>query len=45
MKNFIFEMRDGPDTQVEMNRGMFPRPKVVGEKGSRVPLRVSRYDG
>ncbi|KAL4064491.1 cytochrome P450 [Scleroderma yunnanense] len=44
VKSFIFEMRDGPDTQVGMGRGMLPRPKVAGEEGTRMPLRVSRYD-
>ena len=41
----MFEMRDGPDTKVELGRGIFPRPKVVGEVGNRLPLRVKRYEG
>ena len=45
MKNFVFEFRDGPETEVEIGRGMLPRPKVVGEDGTRIPLSVSRYDG
>ncbi|KAL4068897.1 cytochrome P450 [Scleroderma yunnanense] len=45
VKNFVFEMRDGPDTQVEMGRGMLPRPKLAGEEGTQVPLRVSRHNG
>ncbi|KAG0700467.1 cytochrome P450 [Suillus ampliporus] len=44
VKNFIFEMRDGPGTQVEMVKGILPRPRVVGEDGTRVPLRVRRYE-
>ncbi|KAG1882703.1 cytochrome P450 [Suillus subluteus] len=44
VKNFVFEMRDGPDTQVEIARGIFPRPRVVGEAGIGVPLRVRRYE-
>ncbi|KAI6166079.1 cytochrome P450 [Pisolithus thermaeus] len=45
VKNFVFEMRDGPNTQVELGRGMLPRPKIVGEEGTNVPLRVRRYEG
>lgn len=45
MKDFVFEMRDGPETQVEIGRGVLLRPKLVGEDGTRIPLRVSRYDG
>ncbi|KAI6133763.1 cytochrome P450 [Pisolithus croceorrhizus] len=45
IKNFMFEMRDGPDTQIEMGRGLLPRPRVVGEDSTKLPLRVSRYEG
>ncbi|KAG2344474.1 cytochrome P450 [Suillus weaverae] len=44
VKNFVFEMRDGPDTEVEIVRGILPRPRVVGEDGIKVPLRVRRYE-
>ncbi|KIK44327.1 hypothetical protein CY34DRAFT_786501 [Suillus luteus UH-Slu-Lm8-n1] len=44
VKNFVFEMRDGPDTPVEIARGILPRPRVVGEDGIGVPLRVRRYE-
>ncbi|KAG1882732.1 cytochrome P450 [Suillus subluteus] len=44
VKNFVFEMRDGPDTPVEVVRGILPRPRVVGEDGIGVPLRVRRYE-
>ncbi|KAG1824968.1 cytochrome P450 [Suillus variegatus] len=44
VKNFVFEMRDGPDTPVETVRGVLPRPRVVGEDGTGVPLRVRRYE-
>ncbi|KAG1882689.1 cytochrome P450 [Suillus subluteus] len=44
VKNFVFEMRDGPDTQVEVARGILPRPRVAGEDGIGVPLRVRRYE-
>ncbi|KAG2039490.1 cytochrome P450 [Suillus americanus] len=44
VKNFVFEMRDGPDTPVEVARGILPRPRVVGEDGIGVPLRVRQYE-
>ncbi|KAG1750208.1 cytochrome P450 [Suillus lakei] len=44
VKNFVFEMRDGPDTPVELVRGILPRPRVVGEDGIGVPLRVRRFE-
>jgi cytochrome P450 len=44
VKNFVFEMRDGPDTPVEVARGLLPRPRIVGENGIGVPLRVRRYE-
>ncbi|KAI6131615.1 cytochrome P450 [Pisolithus croceorrhizus] len=45
VKNFVFETRDGPNTRVELGRGMLPRPRIVGEEGTNVPLRVRRYEG
>ncbi|KAG2066952.1 cytochrome P450 [Suillus decipiens] len=44
VKSFVFEMRDGLDTKVEIVRGFFPRPRVVGEDDIGVPLRVRRYE-
>ncbi|KAG2096081.1 cytochrome P450 [Suillus discolor] len=44
VKNFVFEMRDGPDTPVEVVRGILLRPRVVGEDGTGVPLKVRRYE-
>ncbi|KAI6157012.1 cytochrome P450 [Pisolithus tinctorius] len=45
IKNFVFEMRDGPDTKVEIIRGITLRPKVAGEDGTKVPLRIRQYRG
>ncbi|KAF8838204.1 cytochrome P450 [Paxillus ammoniavirescens] len=42
VKNFVLETRDGPETKIEVARGIFPRPKVAGEEGTAVPLRVRR---
>ncbi|KAG2125569.1 cytochrome P450 [Suillus cothurnatus] len=44
VKNFVFELRDGPDTEIEIVRGLLPRPRVVGEDGIGVPLRIRRYE-
>ncbi|KAI5992728.1 hypothetical protein EDD15DRAFT_2269524, partial [Pisolithus albus] len=35
IKNFVLEMRDGPDTKVEMTRRIKMRPKVPGKMESR----------
>ncbi|KAF8545928.1 cytochrome P450 [Imleria badia] len=44
VKNFVFELRDGPETVIELARGILPRPKVAGEQGTAVPLRVRRFE-
>ena len=45
VKNFVFELRDGAGTKIEMGRGFLPRPRVAGEVGCKVPLRVKPYMG
>ncbi|KAI6037500.1 cytochrome P450 [Pisolithus marmoratus] len=45
IKNFVLEMRDGPDTKIEIARGIVLRPKVAGEDGIKVPLRITQYKG
>lgn len=44
VKNFVFELRDGPETKLEIGRGILPRPKLVGEVGTKTPLRVRRFE-
>ncbi|KIK76150.1 hypothetical protein PAXRUDRAFT_835441 [Paxillus rubicundulus Ve08.2h10] len=44
IRNFIFEFRGGPETKVGIAVGVFPRPKIKGEEGSRVPLHVKRVE-
>jgi Cytochrome P450 len=41
---YVFELRDGPDTQIEVGRVIRQRPKVVGENESCMPLRIRRVD-
>ncbi|KAG8218118.1 cytochrome P450 [Butyriboletus roseoflavus] len=43
IKNFIFELRDGIDSKIEIGRGVLPRPNIVGEVGSKLPMRVQPY--
>ncbi|KAG6375251.1 cytochrome P450 [Boletus reticuloceps] len=45
VKNFVFELRDGQETKIEMGRGFLPRPRVAGEVGCKTPLRVKPYTG
>ncbi|KAI5998243.1 cytochrome P450 [Pisolithus albus] len=45
VRNFVFQLRDGSDTRVEVVQGLLPRPRIVGEQGVDVPLRVRRYEG
>ncbi|KIK76151.1 hypothetical protein PAXRUDRAFT_170751, partial [Paxillus rubicundulus Ve08.2h10] len=42
IRTFTFEFRDGPGTKVGIGPGVLPRPKIVGEERSSVPLRVRR---
>ena len=44
IKNYILELPHGPDTKIESCRGVLPRPRVAGEKGACVPMRVRRVD-
>ncbi|KAJ7775693.1 cytochrome P450 [Mycena maculata] len=44
IRNFTFEFPDGPETEIGKHRGIIPRPKVVGQSGASVPLRVRRAD-
>ncbi|KAI5117518.1 hypothetical protein M0805_009526 [Coniferiporia weirii] len=44
VRNYVFDMRDGPGTKVEMVPGVLPRPKVMSEEGYAVPMRVRRVD-
>ncbi|EPS95222.1 hypothetical protein FOMPIDRAFT_87477 [Fomitopsis schrenkii] len=44
IRNYAFELRDGPETKVEIRRGILPRPSIAGEEGAKLPLRVRRLD-
>ncbi|KAK7448082.1 hypothetical protein VKT23_013839 [Stygiomarasmius scandens] len=42
--NYIFEFPDGKDVipKIEVHQSILPRPKIEGQQGARVPLRVRR---
>jgi len=42
IRNYSFEFPGGPDTAIGTHVAIVRRPKVVGEKGAKVPLRVRR---
>ena len=44
IKGFRFELRDGPDTKFEIKRAILPRPRISGEGGTKLPLRVRRVE-
>ncbi|KAG6876262.1 hypothetical protein C0993_004630 [Termitomyces sp. T159_Od127] len=42
IRNYTFELLDGPETKIEQHRSVLPRPKVAGQTGAKVPMRVTR---
>ncbi|KAJ7914059.1 cytochrome P450 [Mycena leptocephala] len=44
VRNFTFEFPDGPETQIVRHRGIIPRPKVAGQAGAHVPMKVRRVE-
>jgi hypothetical protein len=45
VRNFVFEMADGPEVSIAESVGTVPRPRVVGSvEAGNVPLRVRRYE-
>ncbi|KAJ7434787.1 cytochrome P450 [Mycena galericulata] len=43
VRNYTFEFPQGPETVIGQHRNILPRPKVEGEKGYAVPLRIRHY--
>lgn len=39
----LFELRDGPETEIEMARGLLPGTGVAGEGGTAIPVLVRRF--
>ncbi|KAJ7728688.1 cytochrome P450 [Mycena maculata] len=44
VQNFVFEFPDGSETKLETLLAIVPRPKVVGQTGAKVPLKVRREE-
>jgi hypothetical protein len=44
IRNYTFELPDGPSTKFESHRSLMDRPKVAGQDGPRVPLIVRRVE-
>ena len=44
IKNYRFELPDGPETKIVLGRAILPRPKIEGAKGPEVPLRVRKIE-
>ncbi|KAH8823550.1 cytochrome P450 [Flagelloscypha sp. PMI_526] len=42
IKTFTFEFPNGPQTEIGRQRTLIKRPKVVGEDGARIPLRIRK---
>ncbi|KAF8173848.1 cytochrome P450 [Mycena galopus ATCC 62051] len=42
IRNYAFEFPGGPETEIGNHAAIIMRPKVAGEKGAKVPLRVRR---
>jgi len=45
VRNFAFELVDGPRTDIENVMTILPRPRVKGQSGYAVPMRVRRLEG
>ncbi|TFY61456.1 hypothetical protein EVG20_g7054 [Dentipellis fragilis] len=44
IRNYIFELPDGRQTEIDVHVSLLPRPKFLGETGPRVPLKVRRVE-
>ncbi|KAJ7712618.1 cytochrome P450 [Mycena metata] len=44
IRNFVLEFPDVPDTKIEKHVSIVPRPKVAGQNGAKVPLKVTRVE-
>ena len=44
IRNYAFNLRDGPETKLDLVTSILPRPKVVGEEGYAMPMRVRRVE-
>ncbi|XP_006457595.1 hypothetical protein AGABI2DRAFT_123448 [Agaricus bisporus var. bisporus H97] len=45
IRHYLFELLDGPNTQIDKHPSILPRPKMRGYEGAVVPLKVRRIEG
>ena len=45
IRNYVFDMRDGPETKIKEITTILPRPTIEGEPGYAMPMRVRRFGG
>ncbi|KAF9457384.1 cytochrome P450 [Collybia nuda] len=44
IRNYTFELPDGPTTKIERHKGILPRPKVAGQVGAKTPMKIRRVE-
>ncbi|KAF8878007.1 cytochrome P450 [Gymnopilus junonius] len=44
IRSYTFELPDGPNTKIDKHPSILPRPKVAGQVGAKVPLKVRRVE-
>lgn len=44
IRNYTFKLPNGVDTKIDKHPSILPRPKVAGEIGPRVPMKVKRIE-
>jgi cytochrome P450 len=44
LRKYTFELLNGPETEIKEETAIIRRPKVVGETGTRVPMRIRRVE-
>jgi len=44
IRSYTFELPDGPTTKIDKHPSILPRPKVSGEVGAKVPMKIKRVE-
>ena len=44
IRNFAFELPNGPETVIGRHKAVLPRPKIEGQEGPKVPLKVRKLE-
>jgi len=44
IRSFTFELPDGPSTKIDKHPSILPRPKVAGQVGPKVPMKVRHVE-